>query len=403
MKLLAVTSSYPKFPGDVTAPFIESITRGLAARGHSLDVVLPEHPQLQREDEPGICFRPYRYAPSPRWTLWGYAQSLEADVRLRPAAYALAPLVALALRRAVGTQLLRTRYDAALLHWVVPNAVFVYDLLRRQRVPFVVCLHGSDVFMAERSLLACSLARRALSLAGAVTACSADLLRRARHLGAEESRSRTLPYGVDIRTFAPRASDPNLRQRFGVPREALMVLAAGRLVEKKGFSYLVDAAASVPGIHLVVAGDGDLRGELEARARARLAPVTFAGSLDRSAMAAALAAADVVVVPSVVDRAGNVDGLPNVLLEALAAGRAVIATRIAGIPDVVRDGENGLLVAPQDVQDLAAALRALATDATTRERLGAAARRTAAEELSWEAHAAALEGCLVQASTLETR
>lgn len=403
MRLLAVTSSYPKFPGDVTAPFVESITRGLAARGHTLDVVLPEHPQLQRDDEPGICFLPYRYAPSSRLTLWGYAQSLEADVRVRPAVYALAPLAGLALRHAVGLHLLRARYDAALVHWVVPNAVVLYDLLRSQHVPFVVCLHGSDVFMAERSLLARPLARRALSLAGGVTACSADLLRRARYLGAEENRSRTLPYGVDIQAFAPRASDPNLRQRFGVPPGALMVLAAGRLVEKKGFSYLVDAAASVPGIHLVVAGDGDLRGDLAARARERRAPVTFAGSLDRSAMAAALAAADVVAVPSVVDRAGNVDGLPNVLLEALAAGRAVIATRIAGIPDVVRDGENGLLVAPQDAQDLAAALRALAADATMRERLGAAARRTAAEKLSWEAHTAALEDCLVQAAALEAR
>jgi glycosyltransferase involved in cell wall biosynthesis len=401
MRLLAVTSSYPKFAGDVTAPFIESITRGLVARGHNLDVVLPEHPQLLRPDEPGIRFLPYRYAPSPRWTLWGYAQSLEADVRLRPAVYALAPLVALALRRAIGVHLLRTRYDAALLHWVVPNAIAVYDLLRRHGVPFVVCLHGSDVFIAERSALVRPFARRALSLAGGVTACSGDLLRRARALGAPEGRSRTIPYGVDVQAFAPRASDAQLRQRYGVPPEALMVVAAGRLVEKKGFAYLVDAAASVPGIHVVIAGDGDLRSALETRARERRAPVTFAGNLDRSAVAATLGAADIVVVPSVIDRAGNVDGLPNVLLEALAAGRAVVATRVAGIPDVMRHGENGLLVAPHDAADLAAALCTLAADATTRQRLGAAARRTATEELSWEAHVAALEGCLVQASTLE--
>jgi glycosyltransferase involved in cell wall biosynthesis len=403
MRLLTVTSSYPKFSGDVTAPFIESITRGLAARGHKLDVVLPEHPQLQRPDEPGVRFWPYQYAPSPRWALWGYAQSLEADVRLRPSAYALAPLVAFALRRAVGDRVLHTRYDAALLHWVVPNAVAVYDLLRRQRVPFVICLHGSDVFVAERNSLVRPAARRALSLAGGVTACSADLLRRARGLGASEQRSRTIPYGVDVEAFAPRASDESLRQRFGVPAGALMVVAAGRLVEKKGFAYLVEAAACVSGIHVVIAGDGDLRGDLEARAREHRAPVTLAGNLDRSAVAAVLGAADIVAVPSVVDRAGNVDGLPNVLLEALAAGRPVIATRVAGIPDVVRHGENGLLVAPQDAADLAAALRALAADATTRSRLGAAARRTATDELSWEAHVAALEECLVQASTLEAR
>jgi glycosyltransferase involved in cell wall biosynthesis len=259
------------------------------------------------------------------------------------------------------------------------------------------------VFVAERSVLVRPFARRALSLAGGVTACSADLLGRARRLGAAAQRSRTIPYGVDIRAFAPGAGDALLRRRYGVPPEALMVVAAGRLVEKKGFAYLVDAAADVPGIHVVIAGDGDLRRDLETRARERRAPVTFAGNLDRSAVAATLGAADIVAVPSVIDRAGNVDGLPNVLLEALAAGTAVVATRVAGIPDVVADGGNGLLVAPQDPDDLANALRRLAQEPEMRARLGAAARQYALSRLSWEAHAAGLEECLVQASALAAR
>jgi glycosyltransferase involved in cell wall biosynthesis len=93
-------------------------------------------------------------------------------------------------------------------------------------------------------------------------------------------------------------------------------------------------------------------------------------------MAAALQAADVAAVPSVVDRAGNVDGLPNALLEALAAGRPVIASRVAGIPDVVTHGRDGLLVAPKDVAGLAAAVLRLRDDAALRARLGSAARRT---------------------------
>ena len=92
-------------------------------------------------------------------------------------------------------------------------------------------------------------------------------------------------------------------------------------------------------------------------------------------MAAALAAADIVVVPSVVDRAGNVDGLPNVLLEAMAAGRAVIASRVAGIPDVVTDGVDGILVERGGRRAaLAAALARLAGDPALRQRLGASAR-----------------------------
>ena len=82
--------------------------------------------------------------------------------------------------------------------------------------------------------------------------------------------------------------------------------------------------------------------------------------------------------------AGNVDGLPNVLLEAMAAGRAVVASRVAGIPDVIVDGVNGLLVPPGDVSALRTALERLLADEPLRRRLGAAARAHAREHLSWE-------------------
>jgi len=403
VRLLALTSSYPKFPGDVTAPFIESISRALVARGHALDIILPEHPDLRRPEEAGLRFLPYGYAPSPRWALWGYAQSLKADVRVRGAAFALAPLVASAVRRAVSDALTTRRYDAALLHWVVPNAVLVVDILRAHRLPWVVSLHGSDVFVAERLAPLRALAGDALGGAGAVTACSSDLLERARHLGARRERSRRVPYGVDAAAFSGESAAGATRRRLGVPDGAVLVLAVGRLVEKKGFRYLVEAAAHARGVHVVIAGGGDLREDLERMAVSRGAPVALVGPLDRETVAAAMAAADIVAVPSVVDRAGNVDGLPNVLLEALGAGRAIVASRVAGIPDVVEDGVNGCLVPPGEPLALAEVLTRLAQDPGERERLGRAAREHAARELTWAAHAAALEECLVQATTLAAR
>ncbi len=403
MNVLMITSSYPKFPGDVTAPFIESIARGVAARGHRVDVVLPHHPDLRRGPDEPVAFYPYRYAPLGAWNLWGYAQSLEADVKVRRLVYALAPLVALALRRAVGERLLGRRYDVVHAHWVVPNAAFVADLVRSSRTPLVVSLHGSDVFLAERFGPARALAQRAFDAAGAVTACSADLARRALILGAAPERTRTVPYGVDAVAFSPRRRDEALRSRLGVPEDALFVLALGRLVEKKGFRYLVEAARQVAGIQVVIAGEGDLRGDLEALARESGAPVRFPGALDRETMAATLAEADVVAVPSVVDGAGNVDGLPNALLEALAAGRAVVASRVAGIPDVVEDGRNGLLVAEKDAGALAAALDRLAREPALREALGRAARERAASSLGWDGAARAFEECYAQAEALEPR
>ena len=79
MKILMVTSSYPLFEGDGTAPFIEEIARSVAARGHQVDVVLPAHPKFERIDEPRLRFFPFPYAPVPGLGVWGYAQSMDAD------------------------------------------------------------------------------------------------------------------------------------------------------------------------------------------------------------------------------------------------------------------------------------------------------------------------------------
>lgn len=396
-----VTSSYPKFPGDVTAPFIESIARGVESRGHPVDVVLPYHPELRRPHHEPIRFFPYRYAPSDALSLWGYAQSLEADVRVRREIYLLAPFVALALRNAVGQRLRSERYDVVHVHWLVPNAAMVFDVVGAFGLPFVISVHGSDVFMAERSAVPRALARRALALAGAVTACSGDLRRRLLALGAPASRIRTVPYGVDSQEFAP--GEPSSRGRWDATPGEVRVLAFGRLVEKKGFRYLIEAAARTPGIRVMIAGDGDLRLALESQSRETSARVVFPGKLERGDLAAAVASADVIVVPSIVDGAGNVDGLPNSLLEALAAGRAVVATRVAGIPDVVEDGVNGLLVPAKDPAALVAALSRLVADPGLRTRLGSEARRRAKESLTWEKAAEAFEECYVKASALDAR
>jgi phosphatidyl-myo-inositol dimannoside synthase len=398
-----VTSSYPKYPGDVTAPFIESIACSVAARGHRVDVVLPHHPDLRRPEGEPVRFFPYHYSPREEWSLWGYAQSLEADVRVRKGMYLLAPLVALALRRLVSERLTEERYDAVHVHWVVPNAVMVADLVRAAGAPLVVSLHGSDVFVAERLRSVGALARRALLSAGAVTACSSDLGRRALGLGAPAARTSVVPYGVDVDAFSPERARSDVRARLGVPEDAFLVLALGRLVEKKGFSYLVEAAARTGGVRVVIAGDGDLRASLLEQIKASHAPVTLTGALDRETMAAALAGADVVAVPSVVDAAGNVDGLPNTLLEAMASGRPVVASRVAGIPDVVVDDVNGLLVPEKDVDALAAALRRLAREPELRARLGQQARRWAVDRLSWGVAARRFEDAYAQAAALDAR
>jgi glycosyltransferase involved in cell wall biosynthesis len=241
-----------------------------------------------------------------------------------------------------------------------------------------------------------------------VTACSSDLRDRALRLGARDRETRTVPYGVDSDFFSgsrPVAGDQWLamRSRLGVSAGQTLVVAVGRLVEKKGFAHLVEALGGAPELHLAIIGDGDLHSDLEARSASSGASVTLAGRFSRTEIRDALQSADLVAVPSVIDSRGNVDGLPNALLEAMASGKAIVASRVAGIPDVVTDGVEGVLVPPGAPGSLRDALIHLARDPRKRAELGRAAWGRVHRDLTWDRVASTLEDCYVQAQALAKR
>lgn len=387
-----LTSSYPKFRGDTTAPFIESIATHIAAQGVEMHVVLPEHRELKRAAvEDGVYFHPYRYALNPAWTVWGYAEALRADVKLKRGVYALAPLALGAALSQMRGLAAREQFDLIHAHWVLPNAPVAALVAQWNHLPLVISLHGSDVFMAEKNRTFGGAAQWSFNRAAWITACSDELMNRAIALGADENKTELIPYGADAKAFHVQSADAQrVRAQLQLEPNAVMILAVGRMVYKKGFEVLVAAMPQIlqktPDARLVLVGYGDLKSDLEQQARGLglNGHVTFAGRVEREAIPAYYAAADVIAVPSVRDAAGNVDGLPNVVLEGMAAGKPIVASNIAGFPDVIGDGESGLLVPEKDPPALANAIVTLAEDAALRQRLGAHGRAQVHEKLNWD-------------------
>jgi glycosyltransferase involved in cell wall biosynthesis len=390
VRSLSLTSSYPRFRGDPTAPFIESIVTHIARQGPEVHLVLPEHREWRRPAvDDRVHFHTYRYSPLRSWTPWGYSQSLEAGVKLHRSLYGLAPFVFYSARRTCLALARRVRFDVVHAHWLMPNGVIAAAVSERIGLPLVISLHGSDISVSERSRWLGAMARRCFARAAAVTAPSEDLLERARGLGATGILE-VIPYGADADALRSGEHEAQqVRDRLELGTEDVLVLGLGRLVHWKGFEFLIDAIGRLqgqaPDVRLVIGGDGDLASELERRAeRLDLGQrVSFVGMLMRDEVAAYLAAADIVAVPSVHFR-GYVDGLPNVALEAMAAGKPLVATRVGGLPQVVRDGENGLLVEERDDEALAEAILALARDPELRERMGRSGKALIRDSLNWD-------------------
>jgi glycosyltransferase involved in cell wall biosynthesis len=320
VKVAVLTTSYPRTPGDPAGRFVADAVEHVRKRGIEVEVVSP------------ATVRHYGIA---------YGSGVVGNLRRQPARSLLLPLMLGAFRRAAR----RAAREADLVHahWL-PLGGIAMSLGR----PFVVQLWGTDVELARR---ATPLARRILRRARVTVCASNALADAARELGAGEVR--VIGSGVEVPAHVgPEAEPPG-------------VLFAGRLSREKGILELLAAADGMP---LTIAGDGPLRDRVPG-ALGFIPHERLGGFYERAA---------VVAVPS------HREGFGVVCAEAMAHGRPVVASAVGGLLDLVVHEETGLLVPPGDVGALRTALQRLLGDAELRRRLGAAGRKRAEEELSWE-------------------
>jgi glycosyltransferase involved in cell wall biosynthesis len=394
LDLLFLTQTYPRFEGDTAGPFIRDLARALVRGGDRVTVLAPHAAGLApRWEDGGVEVVTFRYAPE-RHEVLGYGRTLEADERVKGKAMLAAPLYLLAGCQAIRRELRKGRFDLVHAHWIVPNGVAA--AMAGGNVPLAIGLHGSDVFLAERRGVR-RLARWTLSRARLLTGCSPELVNRVRALGFPEERSaersRVIPYGVDVETFSPAPERrPLWRQRLGIPDGAPLLLGVGRMATKKGFQVLIAILPSLlgefPDLHVVLAGGGDLLDSFRESAGPFESRVHFPGQVLRGTLPDLFRAADLFVLPAVHDARGNVDGLPNVILEAMATGLPVVASGISGIPLAVEDGRTGLLVPEGDRTALLGALGKLLAAPPEARAMGERGRRKAEAELTWDAVAA---------------
>lgn len=320
MKVVVLTTSYPRFAGDAGGRFVADAVERLRARGVDVVVVSP------------ASFRHFGLA---------YNAGVAGNLRLRPWLALALPAFLFSFARTARHA--AQNADVVHAHWLPAGAVALTT-----RKPVVLTVHGTDLELARHAR---RVARAIVRRMRVVLAVSNPLAESARELGAADVR--VVPNGVELPAEVGEETQP--------PE----ILFAGRLAPEKGVLELVEAAR---GHRLVVAGDGPLRDRV---------PQAL-GWLPPERLAELYARAAVVACPS------HREGFGVACAEAMAHGRAVVASDIGGLRDLVVDGETGVLVQPRDVTALRAALERLLADRELRRRLGTNARQRVGELCSWE-------------------
>jgi len=381
MRISVLTSLYPSPPRPLEGVFAERRWQGMSARGHEVSVTNPVplapgplsfgrweeiHRMPAYEDRGGVPVARPRYFHLPR----------------RPRGNA---------RRfaRVGTHHVRGgEPDVCVIDYAWPAAAAA-PKLAGLGIPCVINGRGSDVLqVAGEAGLGDDLARY-LRAAGHWCAVSEDLVRTMDRLAGGAGHGTLVPNGVDMELFRPMNRDA-ARDALGLPRGVPLVLVVGHLIERKDplFALRVFEAGAPPEAICVFVGRGPLRAALQARARGNGlgSRVRLAGEVEPGGLARWYAAADALLLTS------HREGRPNVVIEALASGRPVLATDVGGTGELLEAWSEPMLAADHDVARMGAMLGELLAGPPAPDEL-----RRSVLNLSWEASMQALEGVLRQA------
>lgn len=381
LRILYIVSAYARHSGDVITPWLVETIHRLQEAGFEIEVLAPAYLGSASHVIEGVRVHRFRYAPR-RWENLTHDETAPDRVRRYPWYLALVPGYVLAGTRAAVRLVRQGGFDIVHVHWPLPHAIQGLAAKRLAGLPTVLSFHGVELTWARQFAPFRPFLRSVIRRADALTANSEYTAGMIRSIYDRDVQ--IIPFGATVSQRALAAA--RVRER-GDPFELLFV---GRLVERKGVHYLLDAVAQLRKSHhltLSIVGDGPWRARLAEQA-AKLGlenVVRFEGFLNSEKLAQRFEACDAFVLPAVVDAKGDTEGLGVVLVEALAYGRPVIASAAGGIVDVVKDGETGTLVPPGDADALASAIVDYIERPERAQELAAAGSAHVQANFSWPA------------------
>lgn len=362
MRILVLTSSFPSHEVPSTCRFVAEWVTSLS---QFADVTVLAPPGAVLPDDllaSGVQVHCFAHVPKQ----WKPQLRADTDLRRMLETKLTAWVEFLPFHREFYRQALclATQADVVCSHWLVPTAVIGHAVSRNRNLPHVMIEHSGGLRLLNQIPGGVSLLKRMIDRSICCITVSQELKTTlVERLPQVAEKIMVLPMGVADDALAARDwSKTELRTALGLPHSKLVLLFLGRHVEIKGLPVVLNALENQPNVQLIVAGNGPCRTQWEQEALRQKVAATFIGEVSGAEKWRWLAAADVMVVPSLELKGGRTEGTPVVCLEALTVGTPVMAAAVGGIPEHIQTGTNGWLLPAGDVAAWRAQINRLVTD-----------------------------------------
>ena len=399
-KVLVIGSVYPRFHEDAEVPWLRTSIAHLKKAGLDIQVLAPAYKGLKSHEIDGVKVNRFRYAPA-KWEFLTHEEGAPSKMANKPWLQLLAiPYIISGFFKCIKI-CRKFKPDIIHAHWPFPHAYIALGAAKLFKIPLVLNFHGAELLLIRKKKWVKPLLKFAIGQAQAVFANSsftASKIKALRNVDVEWS-----PYGTTLESSPchPREGGDLLSPH--AINGKFKILFVGRHIERKGIRYLIEAAKYLPRdqFEIRIVGVGDLTDELKKLAAnviarnvsdeaiqggsaALPAEIIFTGKLSPEALANEYRTANVFTLPAIVDSKGDTEGLGVVLIEAMELGLPIVASNVGGIPDVVIDGETGILVPEKDPEALANAYKRLAAEPELVKLLLAGSQKRINECFTWD-------------------
>jgi glycosyltransferase involved in cell wall biosynthesis len=384
-RLLVLTSTFPRWQDDTDPPFVYNLVKRLTEH-YDVIVHAPHFPGADRQEIiDDIHVHRFRYFIRPFEKLAG-STGILPTLRHNKLYLGVVPFFLVAQFFSLLLLVHKMRPDVIHAHWLIPQGFFAVLVKMLFGVPVVVTAHGADVFGLQHNLFK-YIKQFIVTRADNVTVVSKALQSTLAEILPPGIAIRIIPMGVDCEIFVPTAKNIAVREKYGI--DELFLLYVGRLTEKKGVGYLIEAMPlilkSIPHTKLMIIGRGELDKHLHAQINALALEkhIHCIGSIPNSALPAYYATADIFIGPSIKAEGGDAEGFGLTFVEAAMSGCLVIATRTGGLEDIIKENETGLFAPEKDHTALAQKIIYAFEHPEITKKLKTAGRNRCIERYDW--------------------